>query len=214
MKQETMMKKRKLQAMETKQRIFNATMSLIEEKGIENVQIEEISRKANVSMGLFYKYFANISDVVTEALNQDANQYYLSIKEKHLKDLRGKEKTLAFTYYVTDYHCNQLSKTDLKHNYATILMHSERGKLIINEVRPIYSILAECVQEMVQDGELPANVTVDSVAHCLALIIRGAVFEYLLNDNAFDIIGTAKHLVFTYIAGIKAEGCTNVSSIQ
>ena len=55
---EQTVKKRKLQAIETKQKIFEATMELAEEKGIENVQIEDISRKANVSMGLFYKYFA------------------------------------------------------------------------------------------------------------------------------------------------------------
>ena len=52
-------KKRKQQALETKQKIFQATMELIDENGVENVQIEDISRKANVSVGLFYKYFAN-----------------------------------------------------------------------------------------------------------------------------------------------------------
>ena len=39
---------RKQQAAETKKRIFAATMSLIEEKGFENVQIRDIQNRANI----------------------------------------------------------------------------------------------------------------------------------------------------------------------
>ncbi len=202
MEQQTV-KKRKLQAIETKQKIFDATMELVKEKGVDYVQIEDISRKANVSMGLFYKYFANKSDVITEAINQESDRYYLDIKDLYLKELRGEEKLLCFVWYIADYHENKLDKVYLKHNYATILANPSRRESITKEERPIYTILAECLEEMIAEGCLARNISVEMTARHLTMLVRGTIFEYLLNDEAFDIIGTSKHLVETYLNGLK-----------
>ena len=200
---EQTVKKRKLQAIETKQKIFEATMDLIKEKGVDHVQIEDISRKADVSMGLFYKYFANKSDVITEAINRESDLYYLEIKEKYLSQLNGEEKLLKFIWHIADYHENKLDKVYLKHNYATILANQNRRESITKEERPIYTILAECLDEMNKDGMLPPSVSVETTARHLTMLVRGTIFEYLLSSEKFDIIGTSEHLVATYLKGLK-----------
>ena len=199
---EQTVKKRKLQAIETKQKIFEATMELIEEKGIENVQIEDISRKANVSMGLFYKYFANISDVITEATDKKADTNYLAIKQMYLEGLRGEEKLLCFIWHVADYH-QKLKKEDLKHSYATMLSKPMRRQSLTNETRPIYTILGECISEMIEDGVLSSDISADTTARYLIILIRGTIYEYLMIDDRFDIIEISKHLVGTYLDGLK-----------
>lgn len=199
---EQTVKKRKLQAIETRQKIFDATMELIEEKGVENVQIEDISRKANVSMGLFYKYFANKSDVITEAVDRKADINYIDIKEKYLGELRGEEKLICFIWHVADYHQN-LKKEDLTHSYATMLANPTRRQSLTNETRPIYIIIGECIQEMISDGALSPDISVEITARYLTMLIRGTIFEYLMIDDSFDIIGMSKHLVETYMAGLK-----------
>lgn len=200
---EQTVKKRKQQAIETKEKIFEATMELIQERGIDNVQIEDISRKANVSMGLFYKYFANKSDVITEAINRKSDNYYLRIQEKYLNELRGEEKIRCFVKYVADYHGNTLNKEDLKHNYATILANPSRRESITKEERPIYSIIAEGIEEMIEDGEMAENVSVEMTARYITMLVRGTIFEYLLNDEEFDLDGMSSHLVITYLNGLK-----------
>ena len=200
---EQTVKKRKQQAIETKQKIFEATMELIKEKGVDHVQIEDISRKADVSMGLFYKYFANKSDVITEAINQESDLYYLEIKENYLNQLRGEDKLLEFICHIADYHENKLDKVYLKHNYATILANQNRRESITKEERPIYTILAESLDEMMQDGALASSVSVEMTARHLTMLVRGTIFEYLLSSEAFDVIGTSKHLVATYLEGLK-----------
>lgn len=203
---EQTVKKRKLQAIETKQKIFDATMELVKEKGVDHVQIEDISRKANVSMGLFYKYFANKSDVITEAINQESDLYYLKIKDTYLKDLHGEEKLLCFIYHIADYHEHKLDKVYLKHNYATILANPSRRESITKEERPIYTILAECIEEMIGDGNISETTAIEMTARHLTMLVRGTIFEYLLNDEPFDVIGTSKHLVYTYLMGLKQIG--------
>lgn len=49
--------KRKKQAMETKNRIFETAMELFAKKGYKDIKIEDICRLADVSVGAFYHYF-------------------------------------------------------------------------------------------------------------------------------------------------------------
>ena len=200
---EQTVKKRKLQAIETKKKIFDATMELIDEKGIDSVQIEEISRKAGVSVGLFYKYFANKSDVIMEAKHRALDEFYMGIHETFLNGLRGEEKIFRFVWHIVDYHKNKLSKEELKHMYATMLTNPSRGQLITTEKRPIYLVFHEGLQEMVEDGILEESVSVEMATHHLVMLIRGTVFEYLLTDEPSDVIGISKHLVATYLKGLK-----------
>ncbi|MCD8084262.1 MAG: TetR/AcrR family transcriptional regulator [Clostridiales bacterium] len=51
------MTKRQLQAIETRNRIYNAAVEIINEKGFNNVSIEDITIRANVAKGSFYTHF-------------------------------------------------------------------------------------------------------------------------------------------------------------
>ena len=200
---EQTIKKRKLQAIETKQRIFEATMKLIEEKGVENVQIEEISREAKISMGLFYKYYSNIYDVVAGTRSQECDQYYMEVRNNQLKDIRGEEKIVKFVECVADFHKNKLHKVEVKHSYATILTNDNHRQSITNDERTIYLVLAEGLEEMKADGVIKSETPVDLVVRNLSLLIRGSIFEYILNDDSFDFIETSKDVVSTYLRGLK-----------
>ena len=200
---EPTVKKRKLQAIETKQRIYDVTMELIDEKGVENVQIEEISRKANISMGLFYKYYSNIYDVMSETRSQECDAYYKDVRNNKLSNIRGEEKLIKFIEYVFDFHKNHLCKVELKHSYATILTHDVHRQSITNEDRTLYIILAECLEEMKEDGVLTTEAPLDSIVLSLSLLIRGSIFEYILNDDSFDFMNISLDVVKTYLRGLK-----------
>lgn len=203
---EQTVKKRKQQAMETKQRIFDVTMSLIREKGIENVQIEEISRSAGVSTGLFYNYFASKAALITEAANQQSDFYYQQVKESILEGLRGQEKAEAFVEAVMEYHETRMKKEELKQIYAAFLTNSDRGESITDRKRPIYTVLEECVHEMMGDGQLPTAVSVEKTVKNLIMLIRGTIFEYLLNDENCSMKEETLHMLRSYLEGLRRIG--------
>ena len=200
--------KRQQQALDTKQRIYEAAVSLIEQYGFDNVQIEDISRKAGVSMGLFYKYFVNKSDILTEGMILQTNQEYLKIYEERLPDYRGKEKIIKFSLYAVEYHLICISKKDLRYNYANILKSSSRSQSVTSEKRALHGILDESVIEMLTDIgmddrriQLRKNVIVKN----LAQLIRGIIFDYLIRDDfesASDIMRTTEQLISTYLTGL------------
>lgn len=60
------MGKRQEAALETKHKIVQAVKELMEEKSVEEMNIEEITTRAGVAKGSFYTHFKRKEDVVSE----------------------------------------------------------------------------------------------------------------------------------------------------
>ena len=58
--------KRQLQAISTKKKIYNSAMELMDKRGFENTTIEDISKKADVSVGASYHFYKSKDDIFFE----------------------------------------------------------------------------------------------------------------------------------------------------
>ena len=67
--------KRQEQALETKSRIYNAAIELMDREGFDNITIADISEAAGVSVGAFYHYFESKNDILAEIFHQ-ADEYF------------------------------------------------------------------------------------------------------------------------------------------
>ncbi len=202
------LKKRKRQAMETRERIFNAAVELINEKGFENVQIEDISNKAYVSMGLFYKYFSNKADIITEVFFSQISEQYQVIYDRHLIGKRGFRKIILFCHYIAELHMLHEQRPQLRYHYSNILSTVNRGSWVTNGRRLLYTVLTQAVKEAKEDGECPADTNETMAVGHIALMIRGAVFEYLLREDAdtsFNLITAVDQLISHYLSGLKVR---------
>ncbi|MBV1820153.1 TetR/AcrR family transcriptional regulator, partial [Bacteroidales bacterium MSK.15.36] len=77
--------KRKIQAMETKNKIYNIAIDLIGKYGYDNVSIDEICNKAEVSKGTFYHHFNAKEDVII-ALYKDEYECFINNIKKSTID--------------------------------------------------------------------------------------------------------------------------------
>ena len=75
---------RQLQAQKTKRKIYNAAVELFNKHGFDNTTIEDISRKAGVSVGAFYHYYPSKTDIYSE-LYKKIDEYYENTVEEQLK---------------------------------------------------------------------------------------------------------------------------------
>ncbi len=173
---------RKQQAFETKQRIFNSALSLFEELGYDNVQISQICQRANVSVGLFYNYFDNKADVLSEAFLNAGKDEYLNIYNEYLIKTRGVAKILLFIRHTSILHLD-MNKDSLRLHYANLLLDPKRGQTILNGKRTIYQIIHEGLLEAQEDGDISRNSDLAELMAKIILIIRGFVFDYLLNSD-------------------------------
>ena len=60
------MNKRDERALKTKEKIINAAKELIKENGIDNVSVDDITKKAGVAKGSYYVYFSKKEDIISE----------------------------------------------------------------------------------------------------------------------------------------------------
>jgi len=67
--------KRQQQALETEARIYKAATEVINEKGLNNTSIEDITTRAGVAQGSFYTYFKSKEDVVLYTFQNADNVY-------------------------------------------------------------------------------------------------------------------------------------------
>ena len=102
--------KRQMQAMETKNKIYQAAVREINKKGFNNVNIEDITTAANVAKGSFYTHFDSKEDIIFYTFETSDKIYQRAIE---------KVEGSSFLYMVT--HFVQLCYTE----------HEKRGKGII-----------------------------------------------------------------------------------
>lgn len=67
--------KRQIQANKTRSKIYKIAVDLMEKKGFNNITIEEISKKAKVSVGAFYHYYNSKEDILFEIFRR-ADEYF------------------------------------------------------------------------------------------------------------------------------------------
>lgn len=192
--------KRKQQANETKKRIYSAAAALIREKGFENVRIEDISKRANVSMGLFYNYFTSKADVLTESFIENTNGLHMRIKDEYLQGLRGLEKLEEFIRRVADLRINVYNKEELKQHYINIMLYPERY-FRTQDNSAIIAIITEAIEEAKQDGIIREDAPSHLIAGRTSAIIRGVTLDGLFFKNATssDLQGPMLDIAMAYI---------------
>lgn len=201
--------KRKLQAMATREKIFNAAVALLEEKGFDGFTIDDIQERTGCSRGLFYNYFRSINDILSEVIFVNEQQYQ-AIRDKYLAGTRGIEKILLFTQYVAELHAHHEHKNSLRMHYINLLRAEPKGKYaaLTNRRGLGFVVMLEGLEECQADGKLMEGINLKQAATDLMVILRGTVLEYLTNDNtpAYSISGRAARMTAAYLSGIHVAG--------
>jgi AcrR family transcriptional regulator len=173
--------KRALQAEETKNRIVQATMHLMEKKGFNNITIGEINELSGVSVGTFYHYFTNKEDVFFE-LYRKADEFFEQIVEKHLYSevIPAQEMVVRFfSWYARFNNQNGL-------DYVRQL-YNPNNKFFISKGRYMVKLLTRIIEEGVQAGELAVDPSPFEISRHLIILARGIIFDWCLHEGEFDL---------------------------
>ena len=94
--------KRQMQALETKDKLYAAALREINDKGINNVSIEDITTAANVAKGTFYRYFESKEAVVYytyEHSDQIYKRAFEEVKEMDFLSMITRFVRISYTEY-------------------------------------------------------------------------------------------------------------------
>jgi AcrR family transcriptional regulator len=90
----------------TKLAIRNAMVSLIEEKGFDDLSVSEIAIQANINRGTFYSHYRDKYDLLEQTVAeilQDIEKIFLKAKALNVADFMHRDQPLPITVEIFDY---------------------------------------------------------------------------------------------------------------
>ncbi|TKH44730.1 TetR family transcriptional regulator [Paenibacillus terrae] len=171
---------RKLQSLQTKKNIYNSTLELMHEKSLEKIKIEDICRKAGVSVGSFYNHFKTKSDILVEMYAQADGYFELKFKNEPPSESIAQDLIQYFEVYA-EYNQNIGLETVQQ-------LYTSNNKLFITKGRDMQNILQQIIERGQAAGELDQSMTSEEVTDYLFIAARGVMYNWCLHDGDSDLI--------------------------
>ena len=187
--------KRQEQARETKKRIYNSAIALMERKGFENITIADISKEANVSVGAFYHYFNSKNDILAEIFHQ-ADEYFSTQVVNSLGKVSVPEQIVEYFDHYAKF--NQTSGVE-----TTQQLFTPKIKFFIKEGRPMLEILRDLILEGQEKKEIHGDISAEELVRYLFVMARGVVFEWSLYDGNYDLEARMHNYMEKLVSTIK-----------
>ncbi len=170
---------RQVQAIKTKNKIYKIAIDLMEKKGFENITIEEISKKAGVSVGAFYHYFESKNDILIEIFNRFDGYFRNEVKDKLIKENAYDQIVLFFDYYAK--YCKITGIDTTKQVYNT------KNKPFIAKDRYMINLLNEIIKEGQEKNQLIKDMPAEEIGKYMIIAARGIIFDWCLHEGDYDI---------------------------
>jgi AcrR family transcriptional regulator len=172
--------KRRIQAEETRDRIYKSAINLMKTKGYENFTVSEVCREAGVSVGSFYSYFVTKYDILVEIFKK-ADDYFKDVVEENLMKGNGLDEiVLYFRYYGT--YIN-MTGTDLQKQ-----LFSPKSKMYATKGRYMVELLRKVIARGQEIGDITSDMTTDEILELLLITARGVSFDWCVKDGEYDVI--------------------------
>lgn len=170
---------RQLQATETRNKIYNTAFNLMTKKGFNNITIEDISKKAGVSVGAFYHYFKSKDDILYEVY-QRADNYFKDQVINKLKSDNAPDQIVEYFQYYARYQ----EKTNIG---FTTHLYSIENKFFLKKGRLMQTLLEGIIREGQEKNEITSSKTSEEILELLFIVARGVIFDWGLQDGKYNL---------------------------
>lgn len=151
----------------------------MKKKGFDNITIEDISKKAGVSVGAFYHYFKSKNDILFEIYHR-ADEYFKENIEEILRSGDTHAQIISFLVHYARY----LKITGI--DFSKQLYNTE-NKYFIKKDRYMVTALRDMIKNGQNSGEIKSDLTAEEITDYLFITARGIVFDWCLHDGQYDL---------------------------
>ena len=164
---------RKDQAIQTEQKIIQATLQLLEIKSFQKLQIKDICVQADVSIGSFYHYFDNKQGIIVKILDLYSEQFVKNINENTLSYSQEK---IIFIFLEFCYIAEQLGP-DL---ILEIFIHNiiAHDNFLLSQDKNLYKEICKCIKELQIQDLLLVQESEQKITNTLIVFFRGFLYEW------------------------------------
>jgi TetR/AcrR family fatty acid metabolism transcriptional regulator len=185
------------------QRILDAAVEVIAERGYFNSPVNAIAKRAGVADGTVYLYFKSKDDVLRTAIDTTFARFYKQVEERFetLKDPREQLEYIA-EVHLESHTVNRsmaiLMQTEVRQSakFISEFSHHHLVKYI--------QVVREVVRRGQQDGIFRRDVSDGVVAHCMFGAIDELLSSAVFTGRTYDPKDTARQVMDVLLKGIAA----------
>jgi len=183
------------------QRILDAAVEVIAERGYFRSPVSAIADRAGVADGTIYLYFKSKDDVLRTAIDTTFNRFYKQVEEE-FKTLRGPREQLE---YIAQVHL----ESHAVNRSMAILMQTEMrqsAKFIAefshHHLVKYIQVVREVIRRGQQEGIFRRDVADGVVAHCMFGAIDELLSSAVFTGRVYDAKATAAQVMDVLLNGI------------
>ncbi len=180
------MKERETKGDRTRRYLYDCSVQLFQEKGYDQVSVDEIVKKAGVAKGTFYIYFKKKSDIILEMLRQ-YDDYYDRIMSALDDDLPVEKRLEEIVRGACRFTGDVIGLDLIRVLYTKQLSSGESRRGLLNEDRALFRILSGLVREGQQQGIYRAEYDAERVTMLILRGIRSVFFEWCSSGGELNL---------------------------
>ena len=170
---------RKLQALETREKIYRMAFELFEKKGFENVKIEDICGKLGLSTGAFYNHFKSKDQIIIEQF-KIVDKYNLNQMAAKIAGLKTTRKKLLTWSAMNMQYIGSMGKPLVKVAYRSQIGLDKKFSFLIDEKRPMYTVIEKVLSAGQKAGEVRTDISAKELTRSIARAYRGVIYDWCL----------------------------------
>lgn len=196
------MKKRQLQAMETKKRLLSCAYELFREKGYNAVTVDDIINKANSSKGGFYTHFES-KEALLFSMAPMADETYSTFLKMDIKAENTIHKISLFIDYVLKMIEEKIGLEFISAIYASQIKDLTTHRAFLSPDRTYYRLIERLIDEAKEKKEISLNMSSVHIATILTTCIRGVIYDWCLKKGEFNLVEYGREIIGMILNQIK-----------
>lgn len=184
---------RAIQAENTKNNIYNCGVKLIRKHGFDNVTVDDIAKKAGVSVGTYYYYFESKFDLFSEIYKR-ADAFFLKEVAGNLKAADCKGQIVEYFDKYAEYNCSDGIDMIKK-------LYTSDNKMFITKGRDMQNVLQSIIEEGQLKGSISKIESPEEITRMLFIVARGVIYNWCLNDGEINLKNEMTKIISKMVDG-------------
>jgi len=181
---------RKIKGRETRRKLYESAESLFEQRGFEDVSVDDIVEAAGVSKGTFYVHFES-KDALIVALAIDyvgkADTNYQAHLDALPADAPAADALLSLIGKIADVLTGVIGHNRMRNLYKVQLTRTVDIEIVMGYNRRLYGLFGDVLSRGVRRGEFKTGMPIDTLAQHFVMAMRGLTYEWCARFPDFDL---------------------------
>ena len=185
---------------ETRDLLFRISNRMIQQKGLESLNIRALCKEAGIAYSSFYQYYDSKDDLITEKIDA-LDDYILKNRESRLGSENQLDNIREFIRLYAEFSGTRRYQIIREIYRIQLTSYTRKEKL---SGRPFYLLLSDIVQKGIDNGQIRKDLSKEEILEMILSYCKGMTFEWSLHEGNFSLPDFADHSASVWVQCLKA----------